>query len=271
MSTRLDTDLDHLMRSMDPAAHASVASDPAVLREQILRQPRTGVAVASRASRGFLTSTRAKFTALGGVVTAGVAALTFVGGGSAAYAAWSATPEPVSMHDLRVAEAACAPELKGLDAIPSQSRWKTGRPPLTLSERRGDYVLLQYVTNTVEEKVQTCLVTLEPGASTVRDVGAVAGGSDQPLKAPTPQSAWMGPASTQGDPPLTVVQGVVGTDVAGVTVHAGVKAVQATVKNGQFTAVWPGALYDGTHRKPLSVDVTLKNGRVITNAPSNDG
>lgn len=27
MSTRLDTDLDHLMRSMDPAAHASVASE----------------------------------------------------------------------------------------------------------------------------------------------------------------------------------------------------------------------------------------------------
>jgi len=70
----------------------------------------------------------------------------------------------------------------------------------------------------------------------------------------------------------TVTDGAVGTDVRGVTIHAGALTVQATVENGHYAAWWPGSAFDRGpldgegHREPrlnLHYDLSLADGSVL--------
>lgn len=251
-----------VMRSMDAAS--DVTPDPqraAALRENILRQPRAGATSAVSLAephperRGILRGTKSRLAAMGATAAAGVAAFTFVGGGSPAYADWSAVPEPVSAHDLRVAETGCADFLQGHTA------------PLILTERRGAYVLLEHATADLKTTA-TCVVELPKGADKVGGGGGGGGLSLRPDAVPRPAADGLyADGGVQiGSPPLGVVTGLVGSNVRAVTVHVDGRTVQATVHDGHWAAVWTGEM-PGESDLRLSFDLTLADGRVITHAP----
>jgi hypothetical protein len=69
--------------------------------------------------------------------------------------------------------------------------------------------------------------------------------------------------------------GAVGEEVAGVTIHAGSLAVEASVQNGRYAAWWPGPAFEGGPPEPsgkggpepiLTYDLTLTDGTVIRDA-----
>lgn len=60
-------------------------------------------------------------------------------------------------------------------------------------------------------------------------------------------------------------QGRVGSDVRGVTIHAGGKTVEASVNDGTFAAWWPIEDFKPSLVDNITFDVTLSDGRVLTN------
>uniref|UniRef100_UPI003D7C6FCE hypothetical protein n=1 Tax=unclassified Kineococcus TaxID=2621656 RepID=UPI003D7C6FCE len=74
---------------------------------------------------------------------------------------------------------------------------------------------------------------------------------------------------------VSITSGAAGTDVAGVTIHAGSCTVQATVRQGRYVAWWPGPAFRDETAAPsgpdrstllLTYDLTLSDGTVIRDA-----
>jgi hypothetical protein len=196
--------------------------------------------------------------------------------GGVAYASWTAAPSPVSRHDVEVAAEACRGYLRR-QWDPADQPLPEGvrRPPLDMdratlavTERRGDYVSLLYLTDSVSA---ACVVRNAAGSTEVDIVATGGGGSAGPALVPatsyTRGSAFQFPGGS-------LIDGAVGSNVTAVTIHADKLKVKATVANGRYAAWWPGQAYeefrqrDGRtgYRINLTYDLTLSDGTVIHNA-----
>lgn len=182
------------------------------------------------------------------------------GGGGAEFASWTATPSGVAADDLAAVTAACSTALRDDDTFRLDGSRRI------LAERRGDHVVVVWARD--EPAISaTCLARNEIGSDDVDDVGIGIAGSSGPAVAPPP-GTFRDP-NVQSSSEVSVVDGLVGPDVTGLTIHAGRFTVQATVAGGRYAAWWPGpAMTDDGARSQLllSYDVTLADGTVLQDA-----
>jgi hypothetical protein len=213
---------------------------------------------------------------LGGVA---VTALLFSGGGSA-LASWTPKPEALTGAAATKAVAACRTAL---------GRSSQGEPA-AIAERRGEWTYV--IMNSPQENV-SCLMSekfLEQGDPTDTTEGFMGDYDAEPVKAPSvardnliETDSAGGSFPLPGRWPFTTtsgfvewVQGYVGSDVVGVTVHPPVGPdVVASVVNGQFATWWPRGVIKGDQPGGgggWSYTVTLADGttRQITDARSTD-
>ena len=127
---------------------------------------------------------------------------------------------------------------------------------MVLSERRGD-IGLALLTGP-----KGLLVACEMGLG---GSGEAKGGLSETYLPETPQAGQIlsdggsGFAEDDGEPIFRVVSGRVGAHVTGVVVHTEEQGdVVATVRNGYFTAWWPGPPdTPGVHTSGLAMDFTF--------------
>jgi len=117
-----------------------------------------------------------------------------------------------------------------------------------------------------------------PGTTKVSDVESGVGGSDGPASAPNVRARafWPGSIAQFGEPqPASVTDGTAGSEVTGVTIHAGSLTVTATVKDGRYAAWWPGAAFEKGPLPPsgqggpldiLTYDLAFTDGTTLRNA-----
>lgn len=212
----------------------------------------------ARRARLAVVSTAALALAVGLVVLPGSG-----GGGDPAYASWTATPTTVSEGDLAAVERVCRRRLSG-------ALMDLDRAELALAERRGDHVVLLYRTDDPDMS-GSCLTTVRPGSGRVLEVSASAGGSSGPALPAPPTGLTQGAIAQHRGASIT--DGAVGTQVVGVTIHAGDLSVQASVRNGRYVAWWPGPAFEDGPVQPsgeggpepmLTYDLTLQDGTLLT-------
>lgn len=262
--------LDERIRTLDPAT--GVSDETAAIGRDTLfarivaTDPGADGRGSSRPLRrpGWSRSVPLRFAAGGVVAVAATAVLVLPGpgGGSAAFASW--TPEPSAVTGVELDRFAEACE----DAFaPDQ----VGDP--FLAERRGDFVAVLFRV-TDPERSSTCLVQAPVGGDIEQVSPIGASGGSGPMYLP-PAGQITGGAISQFEMAGEVASftdGAVGDDVVGVTIHSDGQTVEATVKDGQYAAWWPGravADVDAPNgQEPedfvlISYDVTLADGRVL--------
>lgn len=219
-----------------------------------------------------------------------------------AYASWTSVPTAADDQSLDAAASQCGRQ------ILAEGRQADGAPPLDLgrtrqflAERRGDFVLVVHWSPTTDTTVQ-CVVHNPPGTDDVDSLNLSSGGSSG-LVAPAAgtlslggisdgtggaqrlvreRQAWWTPYADRLSGLLadrhpfrgSVVDGLVGEGVSGVTVHAGAYTVEATVAGGKYVAWWPGTAMDcalqdsGVPRCDpiMTYDLHLADGTTITDA-----
>lgn len=252
----LDPTTDTALRSLDPAGPAAdvhgtdaqallariVATDPAAgLTSADVGSAATGRAAgaaASGAPRRRMPMRRR--LVLAGAAVAGAVAFTIVpglSGSSPAFAGWTATPSGVRATDLASAAAGCKdylghalpPSKPGDDpAMPTAADVVATTP--VIAERRGDWTFVLMASAKFEV---SCLTSGRSYAS-----GAIDPVEQVSLKPREALATSVGASTFDGDGFLSV-NGLVGSEVVGVTVHAFGTDVQATVTSGRFLAWWP--------------------------------
>ena len=182
---------------------------------------------------------------VGLVGAAGAAVLALLLGGGTAFASWTPKPEPLSAAAVGEAEATCRTAL----GMPDQGE------RVVIAERRGGWTYMLVAGHKAEG---TCLMPDDlvghQDPADVREEGFFGGYTTDPVEAPTlgrdrivETENMAGSVPTPGLWPFgrdegwfSSVQGYVGRDVSGVTVHTPVGTdVQASVANGRFAAWWP--------------------------------
>lgn len=231
--------LDDVLREMDPAPPTLTEDErhrAAATRDRIMATPSEGH-VRIEPERKKRHRGRA-LVAVAIAATAAVAVPTLIGGGSA-FASWTATPEPLSRSAATAAASTCRAAL-GIDDQGAQA---------VISEMRGNwtYVLLEGPAGE-----GACML---PDGHANRKDGFFGNYNTDPPEAPTPardgiDETWNMEGSVTVPGRLGIgsseewfswVNGYVGSDVAGVTVHPPVGPdVEATVSHGRFSAWWPG-------------------------------
>ncbi|WP_163513083.1 hypothetical protein [Fodinicola acaciae] len=189
------------------------------------------------------------------------------GDDGAAYASWTAAPKAVGGH-LDAINGACREQATG-------GSIDMGRAKIALAERRGEYVAVLYHTDNPDVSAP-CLVRNPAGTDTVDVVGFAIGGSNGPAPKAPAEGFMPGQIAQFADGPVSsVTDGVVGSEVVGVTIHAGKLTVQASVENGRYAAWWPGRAFPEGPNQPsgrggpqeiLTYDLTLADGTVVHNA-----
>jgi hypothetical protein len=177
------------------------------------------------------------------LVGAAVTALLLSGG--PAFASWTPKPGPLTGAAATAAATTCRAALEA----PDQGG------PVVIAERRGEwtYVLIAGPKVKASCLMSNDLIGRENPAD--HEVGFFGDYSTDPVEAPTmardrivQTDSTGGSVSTPGRWPFTTdeewvswVQGYVGSDVTGVTVHPPVGPdVEASVDSGRFAAWWPG-------------------------------
>ncbi|MFD0481490.1 hypothetical protein ACFQ46_02705 [Kineococcus sp. GCM10028916] len=210
-----------------------------------------------------------------GIAVLGVNTSQVLGGGTAYAGSWAPVPTAASPADAAAASQACAAE-ETLTYGYHVKRWQT-----RLAERRGDLVLVVLDEGSDPVVTLTCLVDLPPGGEASFVAGGGGGGARPAADAIS--VSGISEDTTPGDE-LSVLDGLVGENVAAVTVHAqGGLTAQATVQDGHYAAWWPGRAMrktttpsspgaenncEGecrtTHLVPTyTLDVTLRDGTVL--------
>ncbi len=179
-----------------------------------------------------------------GAAAAAVPAL-LLGGGSA-FASWTPTPEPLT----GVAAAEAATTCRAALGVPDQGE------QVVIAERRGGWT---YVLIAGPKTEGACLVPddlVGRGVPPDHQEGFFGSYSTDPVEAPTlargridEAGSMGGSVSTPRPWPLSDdegwfswVEGYVGSDVTGITVHTPIGTdVEASVANGRFAAWWPSA------------------------------
>ena len=258
--------LENVLREMDPAPPTLTEDEghrAAAARDRIVATPNVDhVRVPERRNR----HRRSALVAVAIAATAAVAVPTLIGGGSA-FASWTATPEPLSGSTATAAATTCRSAL-GIDDQGAQA---------VISEMRGKWT---YVLVEGPAGEGACLMPEDRvGASSdaARKNGFFGTYDTDPPEAPIPardgliEAESMGGAvSLPGRLPFTStegwfswVNGYVGGDVTGVTVHPPVGPdVEATVSHGRFSAWWPGEVRgdDPGAGEAWTYTVTLTDG-----------
>jgi hypothetical protein len=231
------------LRDLDPAP-------PSVLTEaereradatfaRILAAPGHDPAPAEPGRRRWL---RSRLLVLVGLVGAVAVVPALLLGGGSAFATWTPTPEPLTATAAAEAATTCRAEL----AMPDHGE------PVVSAERRGEWTYLLIAGPNAEA---ACLMRLTGDYHVADRKSGFFGSYDpDPVGAPTLASDRMvetesmeGSVSVRGRLPFTTddgwfnwVQGYVGSDVTGVTVHPPTGPdVEASVDGGRFAAWWP--------------------------------
>jgi hypothetical protein len=266
----MNVDIDSVLPSLDASTAGLTAGERERAGETLERivatppSPQPAAPAPPRRSRRRLVALPAAAIML----IVGWAVVQGDGSDDAAYASWSANPASVAGDELDAAASACRDKLRG-------SSINADRAKLVLAERRGDYVSLLYRTDNPDMS-GACLVRNPKGSTDVGDVAMGVGGSSGPaLKAPA-RSFTQGAISQFGATPMaSITDGAVGDAVTGVTIHAGTFTVKASVRNGRYTAWWPGSAFasgapepsgEGGPKVNLTYDLTLADGTVIHDA-----
>ena len=182
---------------------------------------------------------------VGLVGAAGAAVPALLLGGSA-FGSWTPTPEPLT----GAAAAEAATTCRAIFAVPVQGE------RVVIAERRGEwtYVLLAGPQAEAACLMPEGLVDQEDPASATRE-GFMGSYNSDPGEAPTlARSSIIGYGGAGSVPTnglwhfgddeewVSHVEGYVGSDVTGVTVHTPIGTdVEASVANGRFAAWWPSA------------------------------
>ena len=182
---------------------------------------------------------------LGLVGAAGATVPALLLGGGSAFASWTPKPEPLRAAAVSEAAATCRASL----AVPDQGE------RVVIAERRGGWTYVLIAGPTAEG---TCLMpddlvgNRDPADH--KEKGFFGTYDTEPVEAPTlardsivEAGSMQGSVRTPGALPFTTddgwfswVEGYVGSDVTGVTVHPPVGPdVEASVANGRFAAWWP--------------------------------
>lgn len=262
--------LDAALRSLDVAPSRLTLDEDrrgaAALESIIATDPTTGPS-GTPAPRRRHRRRRLLFAgAVTGVAAAtGLVLLQGVDGGAPAYASWTATPTAVPLAELGSITPACRDAMHD-DPI------DFGRAKAVLAERRGQYVTVLYRTDNPDVS-GACLVRNPAGTDSVDFAGSAVGGSSGPAPTAPPQGLVRGSIAQFGEGTVgSIADGVVGNQVAGVTIHSGGFTVRATVENGRYTAWWPGRAFPSAKPQPdgpggpqenLTYDLTLANGTVL--------
>jgi hypothetical protein len=202
-----------------------------------------------------------------GLGGAAVTALLLSGGGSA-FASW--TPKPESLTGAAATEAVTA--CRAGFGVSDRGE------PVVIAERRGEWT---YVLIDSPKENASCLMSdkfLEQGDPADATAGLMGDYTQDPGKAPAVARDRLvetdnagGSVPTPGRWPFTThegyvewVEGYVGSDVTGVTVHPPVGPdVEASVVSGRFTAWWPRGVLKGDRPGAggaWSYSVTLADG-----------
>ena len=166
------------------------------------------------------------------------------GGGSPAYASWTATPhQPTASQEVSAATACRESLLASLEETPQSdpggvTRTALRRASTVLAEQRGDWTLV--VLGDSSGLDASCVTQDDDGAAS--DNSFEASGYRESLDL-GPRDIFVSSGGTGGSRNnlISVLIGFVGTDVTGVTVHTPEHdEVTATVANGHVAAWWPG-------------------------------
>lgn len=276
----LDNDhtLDRLIRSHDPAD-----TDTLELRSRLDARLAERPALPDPAPTAPRRSLRRRLIGLAAAAAAVSTAYVLLPGPGQgnAYASWTATPQAVADRDAAVAVEECRDAMRG----PFWARQKGGPEEFDpaaagvgLTERRGDLVsVLLRDEGPLKQLTANCVVALEEGAASGKVEGWGVGGSTggPPVEADA-DGFYPGSMFQSGDrEPLSMVDGSVGENVSGLTLHAGDLTVQATIEDGRYAAWFPGRIFPDRDWGPsgqggpvpiLTYDLTLTDGTVITDA-----
>jgi hypothetical protein len=188
---------------------------------------------------------RRRLVLAGLVGAAGAAVPALLLGGGSAFASWTPKPEPLTAAAATEAATTCRAALQ----VPDQGE------RVVIAERRGGWT---YVLITGPEAEGACLMPDDlvghQDPADHREEGFFGTYDTDPVEAPTPArdrivetESMAGSVPTPGHWPFrndegwfSWVEGYVGSDVTGVTVHTPVGTdVEASVANGRFAAWWP--------------------------------
>ena len=281
----MNTHDDTTLRSLDAGAESLTADEQerakATLERIVAIEPTPSVPRpedSAPARRGWrrlvLVPAVALVLVVGSIMVQGI-----VGGDKEAYASWTGTPTPVTGDSLDAVTSACQDQIDSYFADPmvNSDSVDPDKPRLVLAERRGDHVALLYRTENPDMSA-SCLARNLEGSTRTSNIETAAGGSSgSALKAP-PRGFTEGAISggaVGGKPGFSLTDGAVGSEVTGVTIHAGDLKVKASVQNGRYAAWWPGPAFEGGPVPPsgkggpepiLTYDLTLTDGTVIRDA-----
>ncbi|MGQ2913038.1 hypothetical protein [Aeromicrobium sp.] len=281
MTKRTLKDFDDILRDLDPATAALTEEETrrgSAARERIMTAPvsdAAGIEVPRRRRQGGRA-----LVAAAAAAAAAVAVPMVLGGGSA-FASWSAVPEPLTPSASAIASDACRSAM-GVNSDGLQT---------VMGERRGGwtFVLLQGAGGEAACLMPQKLIDSDSGAS--RADGFFGSYDPDPPAAPTPASdaiveseSMAGSVSLPGrlslgtvDGWFVWVRGYVGRDVVAVTVDPPVGPdVEASVKDGRFSAWWPAGNAEGNDAGSggaWAFTVTLADGTVqqTSSEPSGAG
>lgn len=206
---------------------------------------------------------------VGLVGAAGAAIPTLLLGGSSAFASWTPKPEPLTAEAATEAASTCRAALD----VPDQGE------RVVSAERRGEWT---YVLIAGPKAEGACLMPDEllgrQNPADHKKEGFFGTYDREPVKAPilapdriVETESMEGSVPTRGFWPFSTdhgrfswVQGYVGSDVTGVTVHlpAG-PDVEASLANGRFAAWWPSDQPSSENREMMGAwtyTVTLADG-----------
>ncbi|WP_425309346.1 hypothetical protein AADG42_11410 [Ammonicoccus fulvus] len=278
MSTDDDTRLDDLLRSFD-------AADPELddlarrrgdaLLERILATPMAEERGTSVSKPTPLAPRRTRLRWL--AIPAAAAAFALVaslwpgfGSRGQAYASWTPTPIPVTGELRDKTTDACVTQLASVEKdYPGQGPERpvagvdTAR--ILIAEQRGDYVFVAVATD-VGANWSCLFEARRPNYPISAGGGIPSAMSPAPAPlAPEQLEGGGGGMSGSREGSFASTQGRVGSDVRGVTIHAGGKTVEASVNDGTFAAWWPIEDFKPSLVDNITFDVTLSDGRVLTN------
>lgn len=286
-TTLIDPLTDAELRAADaagPVTDADRARADALLRSILVSDPVTAPRVPVRQKVTSRPAARWAAAAAAAVLVGGAAFVAQAASAPLASATWTATPSEVSSPDLALAERACRATSEGND--PGRNWFDSSTLTMRLAERRGDWIAV-LLTGPGADPAQTpetsvsCLAQLPPGAGSVGDLqwGASGGGG---FAAPRGQDFFEGAMSQfaigsswlEDGEPVSFVDGRLGPDVTGLTIHSQGVSVEASIKDGTYAAWWPGRAFpdaplppsgEGGPQPTLTYDVTLRDGTVLTN------
>ena len=274
--------LDRMLRAHDPAASPAARAEADDLRARLdARLDELPSAATESVPRSPARFGRRAVGLVAAAAAVSTAYLLLPVGQTNAYATWTATPQAVAERDAEVAVQECRDAMSG----PFWSR-SAGGPEefdpiaatVMLTERRGDVVsVLLWDEGPMKEFAGSCLVELEPGASSGKVHGTAVGGATGGAPSLPPVDGFLeGSMSQDGmDDPISMLTGRVGADVVGLTVHADGVTAEASIDNGLYAVWFPGRVFpdeplppsgEGGPEPMITYDLTLSDGTVITDA-----